>query len=103
MTLMTVHSSKGLEFQYIFVVGMEEGLFPSIMSVNSQEELEEERRLFYVAITRAQKRLFLSYSNIRFKWGQYIDSEPSRFLSELDETYLKRKKIFVILIYTKMN
>ena len=91
VTLMTIHASKGLEFPYVFVVGMEEGLFPSMMSGNSQSELEEERRLFYVAITRAEKRLFLSHSNIRFKWGQYIDSDPSRFLSELDQRYITKK------------
>ena len=70
---------------------MEEGLFPSMMSGNSPSELEEERRLFYVAITRAEKRLFLSHSNIRFKWGQYIDSNASRFLSELDQRYITKK------------
>jgi DNA helicase II / ATP-dependent DNA helicase PcrA len=91
VTLMTIHASKGLEFPYVFVVGMEEGLFPSMMSGNSQSDLEEERRLFYVAITRAEKRLFLSHSNIRFKWGQYIDSEASRFLSELDQRYVSKK------------
>ena len=91
VTLMTIHASKGLEFPYVFVVGMEEGLFPSMMSGNSQSDLEEERRLFYVAITRAEKRLFLSHSNIRFKWGQYIDSDASRFLSELDQRYVSKK------------
>ena len=91
VTLMTIHASKGLEFPYVFVVGMEEGLFPSQMSGNSQSDLEEERRLFYVAITRAEKRLFLSYANIRFKWGQYIDSDPSRFLEELDQKYVSKK------------
>ena len=91
VTLMTIHASKGLEFPYIFVVGMEEGLFPSMMSSNSQEELEEERRLFYVAITRAKEKLFLSHCKIRFKWGQYIDSEPSRFLSDLDREYIENK------------
>ena len=91
LVLMTIHASKGLEFPYVFVVGMEEGLFPSMMSGNSQSELEEERRLFYVAITRAKKRLFLSNANIRFKWGQYIDSEESRFLSELDSQFVTRK------------
>ena len=91
VTLMTIHASKGLEFPYIFVVGMEEGLFPSMMSVNSQEDLEEERRLCYVAITRAKKRLFLSYCNIRFRWGQYIDSEASRFLGELDKNLVEYK------------
>jgi DNA helicase-2/ATP-dependent DNA helicase PcrA len=88
---MTIHASKGLEFPYVFVVGMEEGLFPSQMSGNSQSDLEEERRLFYVAITRAEKRLFLSYANIRFKWGQYIDSDASRFLEELDQKYVSKK------------
>ncbi len=91
VTLMTIHASKGLEFPYVFVVGMEEGLFPSMMSVNSQSELEEERRLFYVAITRAEKRLFLSYAKIRFKWGQYIDSDSSRFISEINENYIINK------------
>tara|TARA_B100000683_G_scaffold241716_1_gene249966 strand:+ start:7238 stop:9496 length:2259 start_codon:yes stop_codon:yes gene_type:complete len=91
VTLMTIHASKGLEFPHVFVVGMEEGLFPSMMSGNSQSELEEERRLFYVAITRAKKRLFLSHANIRFKWGQYIDSEESRFLSELDPQFVIRR------------
>jgi len=91
VTLMTIHASKGLEFPYVFVVGMEEGLFPSQMSGNSQSDLEEERRLFYVAITRAEKRLFLSYANIRFKWGQYIDSDASRFLEELDQKYISKK------------
>lgn len=91
VTLMTIHASKGLEFPHVFVVGMEEGLFPSMMSGNSQSELEEERRLFYVAITRAKKRLFLSHANVRFKWGQYIDSEESRFLSELDPQFVTRR------------
>tara|TARA_B100000700_G_C15044470_1_gene857168 strand:+ start:1525 stop:3771 length:2247 start_codon:yes stop_codon:yes gene_type:complete len=91
ITLMTIHASKGLEFPYVFVVGLEEGLFPSMMSSNSQSDLEEERRLFYVAITRAEKRLFLSHSNIRFKWGQYVDCEASRFLSELDQKHITKK------------
>ena len=91
VSLMTIHASKGLEFPYVFVVGMEEGLFPSMLSINSQSELEEERRLFYVAITRAEKRLFLSHVNIRFKWGQYIDSEESRFLSEIDQKFIIKK------------
>ena len=91
VTLMTVHSSKGLEFPFVFLVGMEEGLFPSIMSSNTLEELEEERRLFYVAMTRAEKRLFLSYSKIRFKWGQYIDADESRFISEINEKHTIRK------------
>jgi len=90
VTLMTVHAAKGLEFPYVFVVGLEENLFPSMMSGESQENLEEERRLFYVAITRAKERLFLSFASTRFKWGQLTDCQPSRFISELDE-YAKTK------------
>jgi DNA helicase-2/ATP-dependent DNA helicase PcrA len=93
VTLMTVHAAKGLEFPYVFVVGLEQNLFPSMMSGDSQENLEEERRLFYVAITRAEKRLFLSFATNRFKWGQFIDCEPSRFLNELDEKYLQKTEI----------
>jgi DNA helicase-2/ATP-dependent DNA helicase PcrA len=88
VTLMTVHAAKGLEFPYVFVVGLEQNLFPSMMAGDSQENLEEERRLFYVAITRAEKRLFLSHTTNRFKWGQYVDCEPSSFLYELDEKYI---------------
>jgi DNA helicase-2/ATP-dependent DNA helicase PcrA len=90
---MTVHAAKGLEFAYVFVVGLEENLFPSMMGGESQEDLEEERRLFYVAITRAEKRLFLSFASSRFKWGQYIDCEPSRFISELDDSFLEKHEI----------
>ena len=90
VTLMTVHAAKGLEFHYVFVVGLEENLFPSMMSGESQENLEEERRLFYVAITRAKKRLFLSFASTRFKWGQLTDCQPSRFISELDDKYLEK-------------
>jgi len=86
--LMTIHAAKGLEFPYVFIVGLEENLFPSIMSGGSKETLEEERRLFYVAITRAEQRLFISFASRRFKWGQFIDSEPSRFINELDDNYL---------------
>ena len=89
VTMMTVHAAKGLEFPYVFVVGLEENMFPNIMSSESQEALEEERRLFYVAITRAEKRLFLSFASTRFKWGQFIDSEKSRFIDELDEKCLE--------------
>ena len=92
ITLMTVHAAKGLEFSYVFVVGLEENLFPSMMSGESQESLEEERRLFYVAITRAKKRLFLSFASTRFKWGQFIDSSPSRFINELDNSYLQKEE-----------
>ena len=94
VTLMTVHAAKGLEFPYVFVVGLEENLFPSMMSGESQENLEEERRLFYVAITRAKKRLFLSFATTRFKWGQFIDSKQSRFIKELDDRYLEKHQIY---------
>lgn len=93
VTLMTIHAAKGLEFPYVFVVGLEQNLFPSMMSGESQEDLEEERRLFYVAITRAEKRLFLSFATNRFKWGQYIDCEPSRFLSELNTQYISKTEV----------
>jgi DNA helicase-2/ATP-dependent DNA helicase PcrA len=85
---MTIHAAKGLEFKNVFVVGLEENLFPSQLSISDLEELEEERRLFYVALTRAEKRAFLSYANSRFKWGQFTLCEPSRFLEELDDSFL---------------
>ncbi|MBK7855852.1 MAG: ATP-binding domain-containing protein [Bacteroidetes bacterium] len=88
VSLMTVHSAKGLEFKNVFVVGLEENLFPSQLSVNSREELEEERRLFYVAITRAENKLIISYAMSRFRWGNLISCEPSRFLEEIDPKYL---------------
>ncbi len=89
VTLMTVHASKGLEFPYVFIVGMEENLFPSQLSLNSRSELEEERRLFYVAVTRAEKQAFLSFATSRYRWGKLITSEPSRFIEEIDEDYLE--------------
>lgn len=88
VTLMTIHSSKGLEFPYVFIVGMEENLFPSQMALNSRTELEEERRLFYVALTRAKDSCTLSYAASRFTWGQLISSEPSRFIDEIDSRFL---------------
>ncbi len=88
VSLMTIHASKGLEFPQIFVVGLEENLFPSQRSLNSRSDLEEERRLFYVAITRAEKKLYLSYATSRYKWGSLNNCEPSRFLDELDPQYL---------------
>ena len=91
--LMTIHAAKGLEFPYVFVVGLEENLFPSMMTLDSRDGLEEERRLFYVAITRAEKRLFLSYALSRFKWGQYTDCKPSRFLEELDTKLISQSEI----------
>ena len=88
VTLMTIHAAKGLEFPYVYIVGLEENLFPSQISVNSREDLEEERRLFYVALTRAEKFAQISYTTSRFRWGQLIDCEPSRFLKEIDDSYL---------------
>ncbi len=88
VTLMTIHASKGLEFPYVFIVGLEENLFPSLLSLNSRTELEEERRLFYVALTRGEKKVFLSYSESRYKWGKLQFSEPSRFLNELDPKFI---------------
>lgn len=88
VTLMTVHSAKGLEFPNVFVVGMEDGLFPSTVSGESQRQLEEERRLFYVAITRAEERCFLSYAKSRYRYGKMEFSVPSRFLKDIDMRYL---------------
>jgi DNA helicase-2/ATP-dependent DNA helicase PcrA len=88
VSLMTIHAAKGLEYPAVFVVGMEENLFPSQLSLNSREELEEERRLFYVAITRAEKYLTLSSATTRYRWGQITHAEPSRFLEEIDPALL---------------
>ena len=88
VSLMTIHLAKGLEFTSVYIVGLEENLFPSAMNINSREELEEERRLFYVALTRAQKEVNLSYVINRYRWGKLIDSEPSRFIDEIEEEYL---------------
>ncbi|MBN8673766.1 MAG: UvrD-helicase domain-containing protein [Chitinophagales bacterium] len=88
--LMTVHAAKGLEFQCVFVAGLEEMLFPSGMSINTREELEEERRLFYVAITRAKSRLWLTYANTRYRFGSLIQNEASRFIEELPQDQLDR-------------
>ena len=89
VSLMTVHTSKGLEFPYVFIVGMEEELFPSGMSINTRSELEEERRLFYVAITRAEKQAYLSYTQSRYRWGKVTEAEPSRFIEEVGDSYLE--------------
>ena len=91
ISLMTIHQSKGLEFENIFIVGLEENLFPSQMSMASTSDLEEERRLFYVALTRAKKRISISYALNRFRFGNIIYSEPSRFLKELDEQFIEYK------------
>ena len=90
VALMTIHLAKGLEFPYVYIVGLEEDLFPSAMSLNTRAELEEERRLFYVALTRAKERAFLSYTLSRYRWGKLIDAEPSRFIEEIDPQYLNR-------------
>ena len=92
VSLMTVHSAKGLEFKYVYIVGMEENLFPSQLSLNSRTELEEERRLFYVALTRAEKKAFLSYATTRYRWGNLISCEPSRFIEEVPEEFLDLPK-----------
>jgi len=89
VSLMTIHLSKGLEFPVVHLVGLEENLFPSFMSSSTREELEEERRLFYVALTRAEKQAFFSYAVSRFQWGKITDAEPSRFLSEMDAEHLE--------------
>ncbi len=88
VSLMTIHASKGLEFPYVFIVGLEENLFPSIQSLGTRAELEEERRLFYVALTRAQQKVTISYAESRYRWGSLTMSEPSRFIEEIDTKYL---------------
>jgi len=92
VSLMTLHLSKGLEFKHVFIVGLEEDLFPSALSYNTRSELEEERRLFYVGITRAKENLYLSYANSRYRWGKLIYCEESRFLNEIDKEFVKLKK-----------
>ena len=93
VSLMTVHLAKGLEFPYVYIVGLEENLFPSAMNLNSRTELEEERRLFYVALTRAEKKIYLSYVLSRYRWGKPVDSEKSRFIDEIKEEYLQNNVI----------
>ncbi|HBK83829.1 MAG TPA: ATP-dependent DNA helicase, partial [Flavobacterium sp.] len=89
VALMTIHLAKGLEFPYVFIVGLEEDLFPSAMSLNTRSELEEERRLFYVALTRAEHQAYLTYAQSRYRWGKLTDTEPSRFIDEIDSKYLE--------------
>ena len=89
VALMTIHLAKGLEFPHVFIVGLEEDLFPSAMSLSSRSDLEEERRLFYVALTRAEHQAYLTYAQSRYRWGKLVDSEPSRFIEEIDSQYLE--------------
>ncbi len=89
VSLMTIHAAKGLEFPYVYVVGLEENLFPSAQSLTVRADLEEERRLFYVAVTRAEKRLFLTYADNRYRWGNLTFCEPSRFLEEINPDFIE--------------
>ena len=93
VSLMTIHLAKGLEFPYVYIVGLEENLFPSAMNLNSRTELEEERRLFYVALTRAEKKIYLSYVLSRYRWGKPVDSEKSRFIDEINDEFLEKNVI----------
>ena len=92
VSLMTIHLAKGLEFSHVYIVGLEEDLFPSALSSTTRSDLEEERRLFYVALTRAKKKVTISYSKTRYRWGKLNDCEPSRFISEIEEKYIKSIK-----------
>ena len=89
VALMTIHLAKGLEFPFVYIVGLEEDLFPSAMNLNSRSDLEEERRLFYVALTRAEQQAYLTYVLSRYRWGKLNDAEPSRFIDEIDEGHLE--------------
>mgnify|MGYP001520529833 FL=1 len=89
VTLMTVHSAKGLEYKYVYIVGLEENLFPSQRAAESPDGMEEERRLFYVALTRAKVEATISYAEMRFKWGNMEFSRPSCFLREIDPKYVR--------------
>ncbi|MCK9617577.1 MAG: UvrD-helicase domain-containing protein [Lentimicrobiaceae bacterium] len=92
VSLMTIHQSKGLEFPYVYIVGLEENLFPSLQSLSSRADLEEERRLFYVALTRAERKVTLAYAESRYRWGNLTLCEPSRFIEEIDPRYLDLPK-----------
>ena len=87
VSLMTIHLAKGLEFPHVYIVGLEEDLFPSALSSTTRSDLEEERRLFYVALTRAEKKITLTYAKTRYRWGKLNDCEPSRFINEIDSNY----------------
>lgn len=92
ITLMTIHATKGLEFEYVYIMGMEEDLFPSPLMLNSRADLEEERRLFYVAVTRAKRKVFCSYALNRYRFGRPKNCKPSRFIEEIDPAYLHSNK-----------
>ncbi len=92
VALMSIHAAKGLEFPYVYIVGLEENLFPSIQSISTRTDLEEERRLFYVALTRAMEKVTLSHAESRYRWGQFTITEPSRFLEEVDEDLIDKPK-----------
>ena len=87
VSLMTIHLAKGLEFSHVYIVGLEEDLFPSALSSSTRSDLEEERRLFYVALTRAEKKITLTYAKTRYRWGKINDCEPSRFIKEIESKY----------------
>ncbi len=87
VTIMTAHAAKGLEYRFVYVTGLEEELFPSRMSSNTREEIEEERRLFYVAVTRAMEQVTLSYATTRYRWGVPVNGVPSRFIREIEPEY----------------
>ena len=93
VALMTIHLAKGLEFPFVYIVGLEENLFPSAMNLNSRTDLEEERRLFYVALTRAEKKIYLSYVLSRYRWGKPVDSEKSRFIDEINDEFVENNII----------
>lgn len=95
VSLMTIHAAKGLEFPYVFIVGLEENLFPSQLSLNSRSDLEEERRLFYVAVTRAKEAAILSYANTRYRWGNLMSCEPSRFIDDIDPKFVDMPEVQV--------
>ena len=93
VALMTIHLAKGLEFPFVYIVGLEENLFPSAMNLNSRTDLEEERRLFYVALTRAEKKIYLTYVLSRYRWGKPVDSEKSRFIDEINDKFIENNII----------
>ncbi|MDP3311913.1 ATP-dependent helicase [Lutibacter sp.] len=102
VSLMTIHLAKGLEFPYVYIVGLEENLFPSAMAMSTRNELEEERRLFYVALTRAEKQAYLTHAQMRYRWGKLVDCEPSRFLDEIDEQFVENLTVrFVAPVQNK--